>query len=331
MQTSAGAFTYGIEALDAGLSIQIDFDASTHVMSRWCYRDVVLCDVNADGEALGIDVGEVVLGLFGILVCHVKAYMVKCMNLHFVVDSTCHDVTGSQRQTFIILLHEFLTVGQTQDATITAHRFGDEVGRMRLGRVEQHRRVELHKLHVLHLSFGTINHGDAVARGDVGVGCGGIDGACATCCHQGDFRQISVNLSRLWVQHISTETLDVGGAAGHTDAQMVLRDDFHSKMVLQHLNVGMVPHGFHQTALNLGTCVVSMMQDAEFGVPAFAVQVKRAVFLLVEIHAPSKQIFDTCRTTRHHLFHCFRVTNPVTGNHGVLNVLFEVIDEQVRH
>ena len=112
---------------------------------------------------------------------------------------------------------------------------------------------------------------------------------------------------------------------------MVLGDDFHCKMILKHFNVGMVAHRSNQATLNLGTCVIGMVQDAELGVTAFTVKVKRAILLLVEVHAPSYEVFDALRTTHDHLSHCFGVTNPVTRNHGVFNVLFEVIDQQVRH
>ena len=48
-------------------------------------------------------------------------------------------------------------------------------------------RVELHELHAFHRTFGTVDHGDAVARGNVGVGCSGVDGSRPTGGHQGDF------------------------------------------------------------------------------------------------------------------------------------------------
>lgn len=51
---------------------------------------------------------------------------------------------------------------------------------MRLARIEESRGVELHELHAFHRTFGTVDHGDAVARGNVGVGRSGVDGSRTT-------------------------------------------------------------------------------------------------------------------------------------------------------
>ena len=81
---------------------------------------------------------------------------------------------------------------------------------MRLRRVVKHRGMELHKLHISHRSLGTIDHRDAVARSDNGVRGGEIDGTTATCTHDGNLRQIGIDLLRLRIQHISTIALDIG-------------------------------------------------------------------------------------------------------------------------
>ena len=67
---------------------------------------------------------------------------------------------------------------------------------------------------------------------------------------------------------------------------MVLRDDLYRKMVLQYLDMGVLPNGFHQSALDLEARVIGMVQDTELGVTAFAVQVKLSVFFLIEVNAP---------------------------------------------
>ena len=72
-----------------------------------------------------------------------------------------------------------------------------------------------------------------------------------------------------------------------------------------------------------------MVQDAEFRVSAFAMEVEIAVFLLVEVHAPFHEALDTGRTAFHHLFHGAAVRDVVAGNHGVLDVFFEVVHFEV--
>lgn len=61
-------------------------------MSCWAYWYVVLGDVDADAETLRIDVREVMLGLFWVLVSNVEANMIQTVNLHLLVDGTSHDV-----------------------------------------------------------------------------------------------------------------------------------------------------------------------------------------------------------------------------------------------
>ena len=58
------------------------------------------------------------------------------------------------------------------------------------------------------------------------------------------------------------------------------------EVVLEYVDVGIVAHGLDKAFLNFGSRVVLVVQDAEFGVSAFAVQVKVAVFVLVEVDAP---------------------------------------------
>ena len=52
MQSCARTFSQSIQALDAGLSVQIDLDASTQIMCSWCYRDIVFRSIGAQAQAL---------------------------------------------------------------------------------------------------------------------------------------------------------------------------------------------------------------------------------------------------------------------------------------
>ena len=64
---------------------------------------------------------------------------------------------------------------------------------------------------------------------------------------------------------------------------------------------------------------------------AFAVQVKLAVALLVKVHTPCHQVAYARRTVFHHLLHRFGIADIVTGNHRVLDVLFEIVHQQIGH
>ena len=112
---------------------------------------------------------------------------------------------------------------------------------------------------------------------------------------------------------------------------MVLGDDLHGEVVLLDLDVRITAHGLHQSTLDFGTRVVGMMEDAELGMSALAVQVEGAIFLLVEVHTPADEFLDLLRSLAHHLFDGGTVGDVVAGYHRVLDMLIEVVEFEVRH
>ena len=64
---------------------------------------------------------------------------------------------------------------------------------------------------------------------------------------------------------------------GYDNAQMVLGDDFHGIEVGEDSDVGVCLDGFYQAGLYLGTCVVLVVQDTEFRVTAFLVEIEFTV------------------------------------------------------
>ena len=271
------------------------------------HRDILLGDVDTDRKALGVDIGEMMFGLLRIFVRYIQTHMIDGMDLHLIIDGTCHDITRCQTQTRVVFLHELFAVRQSQNTSVPAHGFGDEVSRMRLFGIEQTRRVELHELHIFDQSFGTIDHRDTVSGSYLGVGGGGIDRSRSSGGHQGDTAQIGVDLLGLGIEDIRSVAFDIRRASGNANAQMVLRDDLHGKMILQYVDIRIIAHRFHQTPLDLRTRVIGMVEDTELGVSAFAVQVKITVFFLIEVNAPVDQFLNPSRCITYHLFHCPRV------------------------
>ena len=331
MKSGAGTFANGIEATYAALSVEVDLNAAAHVVCTGRNGNVLLRDVYADGEALGVDVWEVVFGLLRVFVCDIEADVVESVYLHLSVYGTSHNVARCKREAFVVLLHELFAIGQLQYAAVATHCLGDEVGGMRLVRVVEDSGMELHELHVLHLSLGTIDHGYAVACGNGWVRRCGIDGTCAACGHECYLTEVGVYLACIGIEDVGTVADNVGSASCDTDAQVVLSDDFHRKVIFQHFDVGVLPDGFHQPTLYLGSCVVGMMQDAELGVTAFSVKVELSVFFLVEVDAPLHEVLDALRSIAHHLFYGSGVADVVARHHGVFDVFLEVVDKKVRH
>ena len=84
---------------------------------------------------------------------------------------------------------------------------------------------------------------------------------------------------------------------------MVLGDNLNGEMVLLDINIGVVTHSLHQSALNLRTSVISMVEDAELRVTALPVQVELPVFLLVEVNTPFHQLLYLAGGIAYHLLH----------------------------
>ena len=55
---------------------------------------------------------------------------------------------------------------------------------------------------------------------------------------------------------------------------MVLCQYFDGEMILKYSDVRVLLDSLNQTVLYFGTCVVFMMQNAEFGMTSFAMQVE---------------------------------------------------------
>lgn len=329
VQTGAGALSESVEALDRRLAVAVDLDAAAEIVSGGSHGNVVFGDVDAEREALLIDVGEMLAGLLGVLVGDVEEDVVVAVELHLRVDGTGHHVAGSELQTAVILLHEALPLEVAQDAAVAAHGLGDEE-RGAVAGVEKRRGMELYELHVLHRTLGAVDHGDAVAGGHKGI-CGGlVDGTHASGGHHGDLRQKGVDLTA-GGKHIGPVAGDVGSAAGDYLAQMVLGDDLYGEMVFVYVDGGIGLNRLDEAFLDLEAGVVGMMEDAELRVSPLAVEVEGAVILAVEVHAPLYQLTDLLGSSGDHLPHRLGVGKEVAGNHRVVDMLVEVVDQEVGH
>ena len=189
--------------------------------------------------------------------------------------------------------------------------------------------MELDEFHVFHCSLGTVDHGNAVSRGHQRVGGMAVNGFATARCHDGDFGKEGIHLARRFVQHIGTVALDAGGVAGNDDSLVMLGNDFHSVMVGQYGDVGVLLQSFNEAGLYLCTRIVLMVEDAEFGVAAFFVQVKLSVLLFVEVHSPFDKLLDLFGGIAHHLLYSFTVAYPVTRNHGIFDMLFKIVYGQI--
>ena len=79
------------------------------------------------------------------------------------------------------------------------------------------------------------------------------------------------------------------------------------------------------------TCVVGVVQDAEFAVTTLAMQVKLALLVLVKVHTPTYEFPDLCRGLGDDFFYGLGVAEPVACHHRVVNVLLKVVHLEVGH
>ena len=191
--------------------------------------------------------------------------------------------------------------------------------------------VELHELHVLHRSLGTIDHGNAVACSHQGVGGGVINQAHATRRHERHARQESVHLAGFLIEDVCTIALDARRATCHDFTQVVLSENLDGKMVLIDVDVGIGADGLDKRRLYLVAGIVGMMQDAELAVSALAMQVELTFLIPVEVHTPTEQFLNLGRSLGHDFLDGLGVAEPVAGHHRVVDVFLEVIYLKVGH
>ena len=174
VQAGAGDLADGVQAGHVGAAGEVGHDAAAGVVRGRHHRDGFAGDVDAQFQAARVDIGEMLAAgkLAGLCVMS-RIDAVEAAVFHFEVDGAGHHVARRQFGARVVLRHEARAVGQSQDAALAAHRFGDQEG---LGvRVVQAGRVELDELHVGHPASGAPAHGDAVAGRDVGIGGVEID------------------------------------------------------------------------------------------------------------------------------------------------------------
>ena len=119
-----------------------------------------------------------------------------------------------------------------------------------------------------------------------------VDGTHAAGGHEGHFGKEGLYLAGIEVEYIGTVALDVGRLSGDGNSQMVLGDDFDGEMFLKDGDVGVLSDGLDEAVLDFGTGVVLVMEDAELGVTAFAVQVEFAFFVFIEVYTPFDELLD---------------------------------------
>ena len=268
VQAGAGAFAGSVQVLDAGAGVAVHHDAAAAVMRHRDYRQQVFGDVDADGEAFGVNSGEMVEDLFFGDRAAIQEHMVVAGDFHFVVDSAGYHIAGSQFQTRVVAVHEVVAPDGAEFGACASYGFRNQEAGLLAGIVEAGR-MELDEFHVRDLAFGPVNHRHAVAGGYYRVGGVGVDVAVAAGGQHRGLGQDGLYFIGIGVEYVGSETFDVGRAAGHFHAEVVLGNQVYREIAFQEFDVGVFADGFQQGAFYFGSGLVLVVQDAVRGMPAF--------------------------------------------------------------
>ena len=186
-------------------------------------------------------------------------------------------------------------------------------------------RVELYELHILGLRLGTVAHCDAVTCRNIRVGGRMVDISATACCHNGELGEAGENLVGLSVEDIGSEARQTTGVAGYNLAEVVLREQIESEVILQDGDVRVVAHLLDKRTLNLGTCEVLIVENTMLGVSTLTMKVETAILSAVEACSPADQILRRARGISHHQLDSLRVALSCTANEGILDVFLECV------
>ncbi len=236
------------------------------------HGDELLGDVDAQAQAARVDGREVLLQEVLAQVRGIEPDVVQAVLFHLEVNGTGDDVARGQFAALVVRRHEAGAIGQAQDGALAAHGFGDQ--ETALLRVVQAGGMELDELHVANPTARAPGHGNAVARGGVGVAGVAVDLAHATGGqHHGRGRQC-FNTVGFDVERVNAvAALRVGGG-GTALAQVAVSDQVHRHPAFAHADVGMALDLFQEDIVDGLAGGISRVGDAAHGVATFAGQVQ---------------------------------------------------------
>ena len=305
------------EAAHGSAAGEVHLQAAARVMGRRHDRDRFARDVDAELQALGMDVGKVLAHERLALVRDVEEDAIQAALLHLEVDGARHHVARSQLAALVVAGHEALAVGQLEQPAFSAHGFRDEET---LGmRVVEAGGMELDELHVGHRAAGAPAHGDAVAGRGIGVRGVEVDLAGPAGGEDRRARPDRPYLARAHVEHVGAVAAVLG------QPELAAGDEVDGDVPLEDLDVRVPLHLLDEGALHGVAGRVRSVDDAPVAVPALAVQVQflRATRLARERHALRHEPVDGVAAALDHEAHRVVVAQAGTGHVRVAGMVLE--------
>ncbi len=183
--------------------------------------------------------------------------------------------------------------------------------------------MELDKLHVAHLDAGPVRHGDAVAGGDVGIGCVKVRLARAAGGQHHHRRLKGEDVAVAHIEGVNPQYAVV--TLGGFGREFAARNDVDGEHVLVHRDARLQRKRLDQRGLDGLAGHVLDVQHAALGVAALAAEVVAAVRIPRKFQTELDQLLHAGRAVAHDLAHNLFVAQAVAGHQGVLHVLVDVI------
>ena len=96
-------------------------------------------------------------------------------------------------------------------------------------------------------------------------------------------------------------------------------------MMCQHFDVFRPLYCFQQGALDFCTGYIFVMNDAVFGMTAFAAQFEIAIFFHIETRSPIHQLLKSRRSFFDDHFNHIPFIFAIAGTHGIVDMFLEII------
>ena len=321
MQAGVGGFAHGIQAGNVGAGIVIGHHTTAGVMRSGHDWNALLGDVDAQFKATFVNGREMFFQFLCRFMADVQVHAIQAAFFHFKVDGARHYIPRCQFCPFVVLGHEACAIGQFQQTTFAAHCFGDQKA-FGIG-VVQAGGVELDEFHIGNSASCAPGHGNAVARGCVGVGGVVVHFARAAASQHNVRAGQREYALRLFIQNVSTQN------TGLFLAQTVAGDQVDHHVVFKQLNVGVVARFGFQRGLYCIACGIGHVQDSPAAVPAFPGQVEPVGFGIAgaffvfarKRHTLFHQPVDGFGCVFQNELHCITFAKAATRYQGVLHML----------
>src|SRR5690606_2987358 len=101
--------------------------------------------------------------------------------------------------------------------------------------------------------------------------------------------------------------------------------NLNGKMMIKHIDIGMIADGIDQAQLYFCTGAIFVMQNSKFRMTSLSVKIEVPLFILIKIDSPVNELSNLGRCLFHHFLHYLHITQSPTRIERVGNMFFKII------